>query len=192
MTTAATRGREFFLQSPRLGFSYWRADDLELALKVWGDAKVTRLVGGPFSEQQVRERLATEIANQSAYGVQYWPIFRLADHALVGCCGLRPVDGDLKAFEMGFYLQVGAWGHGYGLEAARAVVRFAFDILPIRALYAGHHPENAASRRVLAAVGFRYLRDEHYPPTGLMHPYYELKAADAPGVLGEPSLDAPV
>ena len=42
-------------------------------------------------------------------------------------------------------------------------------------LFAGHNPRNEASRKLLTGLGFVYLRDEFYAPTGLYHPSYELK-----------------
>ena len=170
---SATRSRAYFLRSERLGFGTWEADDVDLALGLWGDPAVTRLFGGPFTEAQVRERLAREMATQAEHGVQYWPVFLLDDGAHVGCCGLRPYDEE-GVLELGFHLRPAYWRQGYGSEAARAVIDYAFDVLGVRALVAGHHPQNEASRRLLARLGFRYLRDEFYAPTGLMHPSYRL------------------
>ncbi|HBE76468.1 MAG TPA: GNAT family N-acetyltransferase, partial [Firmicutes bacterium] len=70
------------------------------------------------------------------------------------------------------------WGHGYAKEAARAVISFAFDTLEISSLFAGHHPGNDASHRLLIQLGFCYVGDEYYPPTGLNHPSYILIASD--------------
>ncbi|HEY0552670.1 MAG TPA: hypothetical protein VGG20_00270, partial [Thermoanaerobaculia bacterium] len=58
----------YFLRSERLGFRSWSAGDFELAWGLWGDPEVTRLMGGPFSEQYVRERLAREIATLGSVG----------------------------------------------------------------------------------------------------------------------------
>src|SRR5688572_33284214 len=44
----------------RLQFRAWRDDDVPLALAIWGDPAVSALVGGPFDERAVRERLAAE------------------------------------------------------------------------------------------------------------------------------------
>lgn len=143
-------------------------------MAIWGDADVTRLVGGPFDEAFVARRLATEVANGHAHRVQYWPLFRLDDDAFVGCCGLRPVPSLPDALELGFYLVSSAWGKGYASEAAAAAVACAFSEHDAAVLHAGHHPENAASRGVLVGAGFRYLCDVYYPPTGLMHPFYDL------------------
>ncbi len=55
------------------------------------------------------------------------------------------------------------------------MIAYAFDRLRAEALLAGHHPENHGSRRTLEKLGFRYTHDENYPPTGLLHPGYELR-----------------
>ena len=68
---------QYFLKSDRLGFRCWIAGDLPLAQAIWGDPEVTRFVGGPFSNEQVQERLEREMASMERHGVQYWPIFLL-------------------------------------------------------------------------------------------------------------------
>lgn len=75
-------------------------------------------------------------------------------------------------------LAQGYWGQGYAEEATRAVVTYAFDTLGVKGLFAGHNPGNEASRRLLTKMGFRYLCDEYYPPTGLKHPSYILTAEE--------------
>lgn len=168
--------RAYFLRTSRLGFGTWSAEDLHLAIALWGDDRVTRLIGGPFSPRWIEERLALEISNQSRYGYQYWPVFRLSDDAHVGCAGLRPVPGGEGVLELGFHLRPESWGQGFATEAARAVVRYAFTTAAARTLVAGHHPQNEASGRVLQRLGFRHTGDEHYAPTGLDHPTYLLTA----------------
>jgi ribosomal-protein-alanine N-acetyltransferase len=164
----------YFLRSARLGFRAWTGRDFDLAMKVWGDARVTRFVGGPFSDEAVREKLEKEVETMRARGVQYWPMFRLEDGAHVGCAGLKPSRLGDDVLETGFYLRPEHWGRGYATEAARAVMEHAFGALGVRALFAAHHPENEDSRRVILRLGFRYSHLEFYPPTGLQHPGYIL------------------
>ena len=166
----------YFLTTERLGFRVWTEHDFDLAWGLWGDSWVTKLIGGPFSTEQVRDRLAKEIATQSGEGVQYWPIFRLVDDAHVGCCGLRPYRPEERVLELGFHLCFEHWGNGYGSEAARGAIGHAFGPLACRGLFAGHHPQNAASAHVLERLGFRRTQDELYPPTGLVHHCYMLIA----------------
>ncbi len=165
---------QYFLQSSRLGFRTWTDGDLALALALWGDPVVTQLIGGPFSREQVAERLRLEQANQTAFGVQYWPVFLLETGAHVGCCGLRPHRPAERIYEIGVHLRAGQWGHGYAREASIAIIRYGFTRLQASALFAGHNPRNDASRHLLQELGFRYTHEELYPPTGLMHPSYLL------------------
>jgi RimJ/RimL family protein N-acetyltransferase len=168
----------YFLHTQRLGFRPWTSADLDLALGLWGDPAVTRFIGGPFSTLQVRERLRHEIANLTAYGVQYWPIFLRTDDTHVGCCGLRPYPPAPGVYEIGFHLRSAYWGHGFAVEAAQAIIAYAFERLRAAGLFAGHHPAHAASRQVLSQLGFRYTHDEFYAPTGLKHPSYRLSAEE--------------
>ncbi len=166
----------YFLSSARLGFRSWSEDDLPLAIDLWGDPEVTRLIDarGRLSREQVRERLEKEMATERAHGVEYWPVFLLSTDEHVGCCGLRPKDEPRGVFEFGFQIVSRHWGCGYATEAAAAVMAHAFGSLRVKGLFAGHHPENEVSRRVLAKLGLRYTHDEFYQPTGLEHPSYFL------------------
>ena len=165
---------DYFLRTPRLGFRQWCADDLPLALALWGDPEVSRFLGGPFPPDTVERKLATEIENSRIHQIQYWPLFLLATDEHVGCCGLRPYKPEELIYEMGFHLRTRYWGMGLASEAGNAVVSFAFANLGAKALSAGHHPQNAASKRVLEKLGFRFTHEEIYPPTGQMHSSYLL------------------
>ena len=160
----------------RLVFRPWTEDDGALARALFGDPQVTALVGGPFDDAAVGARLATELANQRAHRISYWPLFLREGGAFVGCCGLkpRPSPGEL---ELGFYLVPAQWGRGLAVEAGRSVIAHAFDVLGATSLFAGHHPDNVGSRRALERLGFRYSHDELYPPTGLLHPGYQRSRA---------------
>ncbi|CAN5546850.1 hypothetical protein BH11MYX1_BH11MYX1_33710 [soil metagenome] len=155
----------------RLVFRAWRQAD-PFATTLFGDPRVTALVGGPFDAAQIAERLATELAKQRTHGFTYWPIETHAGEP-VGCCGLKPRAPGTP--ELGYYLVPGCWRAGYAAEAASSVIELAFGALDADAIGAGHHPENHASGRVLAKLGFRYVGHELYPPTGLEHPGYVLR-----------------
>ena len=78
----------------------------------------------------------------------------LADDALVGICGLRTKPR--QAPEIGYWLGVPYWGHGYATEAARALIDHAFEDLGLERLEAGARVSNPASRRVLEKCGFQW------------------------------------
>jgi len=164
----------YFLKSPRLGFRTWSAGDFQLARILWGNLEVSKSLGGPFSESQIHERLAREISLQSAHNLQYWPVFLRTNDEFVGCCGLHPYDLEKQIFELGYHLCPQFWGKGLATEAAQSVISHAFGTLGVNHLFAGHHPDNAVSKRILEKLGFRYTHDEIYPPTGLLNPSYRL------------------
>lgn len=168
----------YFLASQRLSFREWSVDDVPLAISLWCDSTVTKFIGGPFSPEQARQRLQREIEVCATSGVQYWPIFLTSTDAFVGCCGLRPYRPNEQILELGFHLLPSHWGQGLATEAAHAAIGYAFSTLGAKGLFAGHHPQNAASEHVLRHLGFRYTHDEHYTPTGLMHRSYLLRASN--------------
>ena len=168
----------FFLETRRLGFRIWTVNDLELALGLWGDPQVTRFFDSRerLTSKEVQERLMQEIAGQNHNGVQYWPIFLRSTREHVGCCGLRPYRPPENIYEIGFHICSRYWGNGYATEAALRVIDYAFRNLTLDGLFAGHNPENTASRHLLQKLGFRYTHDEFYAPTGLQHPSYRMTA----------------
>lgn len=169
-------GREYFFKTERLGFSEWTENDLPLAESLWGNEEVTRYIcaEGRFSQYDIVARLERETENNKSYHVQYWPIFTLSSGRFVGCCGLRP-HGENK-YELGFHLLPEFWGQGYAAEGAKGVIEYAFSVLKAEALFAGHNPNNKVSAKILGKLGFNYIGEEFYEPTGLYHPSYELKA----------------
>jgi RimJ/RimL family protein N-acetyltransferase len=157
-------------------FRTWSESDEEPAIALWTDPRVTRLIttGEPPTRTEALERLDAQISLEHEHGVQYWPVFRLADGKHVGCCGLRPRDPDTDVWELGVHIRSELWGGGYAAEACRAVIDFAFGTLEVAALFAGHHPDNEPSQRLLERLGFAHTHNEVYPPTGREHPSYLL------------------
>ncbi len=168
--------------SERLSFRRWTAADLPLAMSLWGDSDFMRLIDarGGLPQEAVLATLRRHEAYDREHGVQYWPVFRRGTDEHVGCCGLRPREGEAGVYELGYGVRTGYAGQGLASEAARAVVDHAFGPLGATGLFAGHHPDNAASRRVLQRLGFVHTHDEPYGPTGAIHPCYRL-GHDDPG-----------
>jgi ribosomal-protein-alanine N-acetyltransferase len=165
---------DYFLTTARLGFRCWRADDLPLAMELWRDAQVTALIGGPFTAEEVRARLEQEIAQMLNRRVQYWPIFLFEGDEFAGRAGLRPWSLEPRIYELGFHLLPSHWGKGLAAEAARAAIDYGFSTLGAEVLFAGHHPRNDRSRRVLKKLGFVEAGEEFYEPSGVVEPVYLL------------------
>jgi [ribosomal protein S5]-alanine N-acetyltransferase len=166
------------LRTSRLSIVTWAAGDLPQAVTLWGDPEVMALLDkrGALTREQVAEKLAEEIRRQIEYGIQYWKVVSLQSGEFIGCCGLRENRFDpQQPRELGFHIVRAQWSKGYATEAARGVIRHAFEVMKLPKLTAGHHPENATSRAILLKLGFRYLGREFYAPSGLYNPVYELE-----------------
>jgi RimJ/RimL family protein N-acetyltransferase len=175
---AADVSGRHFLTTERLAFRLWREEDLDLATTLWGDPDVTRFIDARagLSRAEVQERLLREIGTQREHEMQYWPMFLRGTDDLAGCCGLRPHDPASRVYELGVHVRRVHWGKGLAHEASEAVIAHAFRDRGASALFAGHHPQNAVSERLLVRLGFRRTHEELYRPTGLMHPSYRLGA----------------
>lgn len=166
--------KKYFLTSNRLGFKCWTNEDLGLAYKLWGNVEVTKYIDtrGQLSQEQVLERLNNEIETEREYGIQYWPMFLISNDEFIGCCGLRPYNLPKYIYETGVHIIPDFWRNGFATEALQAVMKYSFNELKAKALFAGHNPKNETSRRLLLKSGFSYTHNEFYPPTGLHHPSY--------------------
>ena len=160
----------------RLAARSWRAEDLPFAIELWGDPAVIALIDarGRLTADEVEEKLHAEIARERAEGVQYWALFERQGGGFVGCCGLRPwvYTPDEQNFEVGFHIVKRCWGRGFALEAAEGALDLGWRELRLAKIYAGHHPDNHASRHILEKLGFTFLETVFYAPTGLPHPSY--------------------
>lgn len=85
-------------------------------------------------------------------GFGMYRVQRIGDGEPVGLCGLVKRD-TLPEPDIGFSLLESQWGHGYAVEAARAVMAHARD-LGIGRMLAITTPSNEASGRLLRKLGF--------------------------------------
>ncbi|MEL6772133.1 MAG: GNAT family N-acetyltransferase [Bacteroidota bacterium] len=83
------------------------------------------------------------------------------DDVCVGTCTLKQVrDGEA---ELGYWVGVPHWGHGYASRAARLVVTYAFEQLGLGRVEAHVLEGNPASGRVLEKLGFAEFRRDAAP-----------------------------
>jgi RimJ/RimL family protein N-acetyltransferase len=75
------------------------------------------------------------------------------DGGPIGICGIELREGEA---EIGYWLGVPFWGHGYATEALRALIDHAFGELGHEVLVSGARVSNPASRRVLEKCGFQW------------------------------------
>ena len=85
----------------------------------------------------------------------------MLDEAVIGEVGLRRFDAETKECELSIHLQNDSVkGRGYGTQAERLAVAYAFDVLGAERVFAESLVKNTRSQHVLEKVGFRYVGEE--------------------------------
>jgi RimJ/RimL family protein N-acetyltransferase len=91
-------------------------------------------------------------ASQARNGFALWCVVPKGAGEPKGMCGLIRRD-TLPGPDVGFAFLPEAWGKGFAVESAAAVLARARDVLGIRRVLAITDPDNAASIRVLERIG---------------------------------------
>jgi len=109
----------------------------------------------PWTDRDRAERFLESCRAMADDGSGARPaIEQSSDGSFVGWCGLTQWNPTYRSASLGYCLREQAWGHGYATEAARALLRWAFDTLDLNRVQAEADTRNAASARVLEKLGF--------------------------------------
>ena len=92
-----------------------------------------------------------------------WAVVRTIDDALMGAVSLTINRGHARG-ELGYWIGVAYWNHGYATEAARRVIEHGFTEIGLNRIHATCLPSNVASSSVLEKAGMLY--------EGLLRGYY--------------------
>ena len=85
----------------------------------------------------------------------------IAEGRIVGECKLKDIDPVNRECRLGIHLQNDSVkGKGYGTEAERLVLRYAFEELGMDAVNADAAVKNTRSQHVLEKVGFHYIGED--------------------------------
>jgi len=128
-------------------------DDAGAMFDVYGDAEAMRFVGDgrALTPEQCQQWVGVSLRN---YEVRGYGMFAVTDRAtgqVLGFAGLVHPGGH-ETPELKYALRREAWGQGLATEAARALLRYAFD-RGIREVIATVSPENGPSMAVLLKAG---------------------------------------
>jgi RimJ/RimL family protein N-acetyltransferase len=163
------------IETPRLRLRRWHAEDLAPYAAIMADRRVTDWLAGPLTSAETAERIARQEASFEQNGFGRFAVERRADGALLGHCGLMPAHPEIPlapAVEAGWALAPDAWGHGYAVEAARAVLADGFARLGLAEIVAYTTRANLRSQAVMARAGFTRdaARDFDHPALARDHP----------------------
>ena len=110
---------------------------------------------GPRTVAETHAYLERMLASQKETARSTWELGAVvtADGRLVGACDLTLETA--QEADLGFVFSREVWGMGYATEAARRLVRAAFEELGLRRIFSTCDVANGASARVLEKAGLQ-------------------------------------
>ena len=159
------------LETERLILRRWEDTDADDLYKYARDPDVGPIAGWP-PHQSVDE--SRSVIQNVLSGTECYAVCLKTDGKAIGAIELMPnrrsslTDGDDEC-ELGYWLGKPFWGQGIMPEAARAMLRHAFDDLGIQTVRCGYYDGNIKSKRVQEKVGFQYVRTIENADVPLMH-----------------------
>ena len=87
-----------------------------------------------------------------------WAIALPEDDSLIGIIELLRFDEEAESCSFAYMLGQDYWGQGYGTEALRAALDFAFRKMQVREVTADHFSANPASGAAMKKAGMTHVR----------------------------------
>ena len=158
------------LRTPRLLLRRWREDDLAPFAAINADPAVMRHLPRPLDREQSDAFVERIEAGFETLGLGLWATEVRATGSLIGFVGLARQTFEAPfnpSIEIGWRLTPSAWGLGHATEAAREVLRFAFEDLGLEEVVSMTVPRNEPSIAVMRRLGMTYdPADDHDLPAG--------------------------
>ena len=163
------------LTTDRLRLRWLEDADAGFILQLVNDADWIRFIGDRRITDLEAARGYIRQGPLTMYREQGFGLNRVSldDDTAIGICGLLK-RASLDDVDLGFALMPEYRGKGYAAEAARAVIehgRQNFDLARIMAIV---HPRNAASKTLLAQLGFEYRETRQLEPNTEIVDLYSL------------------
>jgi len=135
--------------------------------------------------EETRDMIQFITDQYKEFGIGRWAVVEKATGEFVGWTGFKflkgPINGQSDYYDFGYRLSRRFWGKGYATESGRASLNYGIETLQFKDVFAMTDVDNAASRRILEKLGFRYKETFCYDelsPTwrdpGQLATWYEL------------------
>jgi RimJ/RimL family protein N-acetyltransferase len=118
-------------------------------------ASTTLSIPHPYEDAMAEAWIGThQEAFEKGTGVNFAVVLKESG-ALIGAIGMG-VNREHQHAEIGYWIGVPFWNHGYCTEAARAVLQYGFEALALERIFGHHFTRNPASGRVMQKLGMTH------------------------------------
>jgi [ribosomal protein S5]-alanine N-acetyltransferase len=167
------------LETNRLLLRKIEPTDAPALFELDSNPNVMRYLGGKTIQSINQIHTMIEYIHQqySQNGIGRYAVILKETNELVGWSGIKyvtePENNFVNFYDLGYRFIERYWGKGYGYEAAKPWIDFAFNKMNIEKLNADAHINNAGSNRILQNLGFQLINQ--YEWEGYPFNWYELK-----------------
>lgn len=145
------------IETERLLLRQWREDDKPDFAAMNADPVVMEHFPAPLTRHQSDGFVERMQQHLEEHGWGLWATEVRADAEFIGFVGLWPAGFDPfhadHVVEIGWRLKRSAWGRGYAVEAARAVLDHAFQTLELSQVVSFTSASNRRSQAVMTRIG---------------------------------------
>lgn len=155
--------------------------DMDALLAIMGKPEVMSTWEHGFTQKDVRKWINRQLTRYRKDGFGYFAVMLKESGKLIGQAGLMKstINGN-EAVELGYILDNAYRHNGYGTEAARACLEYAFGELSLETVCCSIRPENKASIRVAERLGMTLCASHTviYNEKEMPHLIYGMKAGN--------------
>jgi len=146
------------IETERLILRGFRNEDASEVQRLAGDkavASTTLRIPHPYEDGVAEKWIGTHREEFEQGKLVNFAITSREQGHLIGAIGLT-INKEHENAELGYWIGKTYWNNGYCTEAAKAILRYGFEVLGLNRIHAHHFKRNPASGRVLRAIGILY------------------------------------
>ena len=149
----------YLFTSPRLGFREWKISDLDPMAEICTDKEVMEFFPNPLSKEQTVDFITTRQRKFAKNGFCYYAVEILETTEFIGFIGLSKQEYnagfETPFIDIGWRLSKSTWNNGYATEGAKRCLKYAFETLKLKTVYAIATANNDKSMRVMEKIGMK-------------------------------------
>ena len=167
-----------FVETDRLILRELLVSDIEGMFQLDADPEVHRYLGNqPLTNREQVLKVIYNIRQQYIdHGIGRWAVMDKKTNEFMGWAGLKFVtdltNNHINYYDLGYRLIKKYWGQGVATESARASLKYAFEQLHAKEVYAMTDCFNEPSNKVLQKLGLKFI--EKFNLDGMDHNWYKI------------------
>jgi len=149
------------IETERLIIKPYRIEDLSECFQLMQDKELFRYMDMDVMSLEEYKRLFTWLID--SYETTFDDEFRYSFNVTlkengthIGWCGIGALDYDTRCREIYYLIGKKYWNNGYGIEVAKALLAYGFNVIGLNEIVALCEKANIASRKIIENMGFEF------------------------------------